>query len=58
MLIALVLVGAALYLVNAVVPMDGKVKTILNVVVLLLVFLWLVSAFTGVSTGIRFPNLR
>jgi hypothetical protein len=41
----LILVGVVLWLVNKYIPMDSKIKTILNVVVVILVILWLLSAF-------------
>jgi hypothetical protein len=47
LLVALILVGVALYLVNTVIPMDPKIKTILNVVVVIVVLLWLLNAFFG-----------
>lgn len=50
LLFVLILVGVGLYLVNAVVPMDGKIKTILNVVVVLLVLLWLFDVLFGFGT--------
>jgi hypothetical protein len=50
LLIGLILVGLALYLVNALIPMDPKVKTILNVVVIVLVLLWLSDAFGLLGT--------
>ena len=43
--IALVVVGVLLWLVNNYIPMDGKIKSILNVVVVVAVVLWLLSAF-------------
>jgi hypothetical protein len=49
LLITIVIVGAVLYLVNAIVPMDAKVKTILNVVVVVLLCLWLLDVFVGVG---------
>ncbi len=53
-LIAIVIVGVALYLVNSVIPMDAKVKTILNVVVVVLLCLWLLEVFGILSgTGMR-----
>lgn len=45
LLITLVIVGILLWLVNTYIPMDGKIKTILNVVVVIIVILWLLSAF-------------
>lgn len=49
LLFVLVLVGVALWLVNSVVPMDPKIKTILNVVVILLVIIWLLDIFVGLG---------
>jgi hypothetical protein len=46
-LIALIIVGVVLYLVNTMLPMDPKIKTILNVVVVIFVLLWLLGALTG-----------
>lgn len=43
--IILILVGVALYLVNTLIPMDPKIKTILNVVVIIVVLLWLLQVF-------------
>lgn len=44
LLVLLILVGVGLYLVNAVIPMDAKIKTILNVVVVVLVALYVIDA--------------
>jgi len=44
-IIALVVVGVILYLINNYLPMDGKIKSILNVVVVIAVILWLVRTF-------------
>jgi hypothetical protein len=38
-------VGVLLWAVNAYIPMDPKIKTILNVVVVIAVVLWLLQAF-------------
>ena len=43
-IIALVLVGLVLWLINSFIPMDAKIKTILNVVVVILVVIWLLRA--------------
>ena len=45
LLIVLVVVGVLLYLVNNYIPMDGKIKSILNAVVVILVVLWLLQGF-------------
>ena len=43
--ITLIVVGVLLWLVNSYIPMDGKIKQILNVVVVIAVVLWLLSVF-------------
>lgn len=45
LIVTLVIVGVLLWLVNACVPMDGKIKKILNVVVVICVVVWLLYAF-------------
>ena len=45
LLITLVVVGLILWLVNNYIPMDGTIKKILNVVVVIVVILWLLSVF-------------
>ena len=44
-LVTLVIIGVILWLVNTMIPMDQKLKTILNVVAILFVCLWLLSVF-------------
>lgn len=44
-LIALVVVGVVLWLINSYVPMDAKIKMILNVVVVLVLIIWLLQGF-------------
>jgi hypothetical protein len=53
--ISLIVVGVLLWLVNTYIPMDGKIKKILNIVVVVVVVLWLLSVF-GVLDHIR--NIR
>lgn len=43
--ITLIVVGVLLWLVNSFIPMDAKIKQILNIVVVIAVVLWLLSAF-------------
>ena len=43
--ITLIVVGVLLWLVNAYLPMDGKIKKILNVVVVVVVIIWLLNVF-------------
>jgi len=44
-LIVLIVVGVLLWLINTYIPMDRKIKNILNVVVVIVVILWLLRAF-------------
>jgi bacteriorhodopsin len=45
LLLVLVVVGVILWLINTYIPMDRKIKNILNVVVVIVVVLWLLKAF-------------
>jgi low temperature requirement protein LtrA len=45
LILVLVIVGFVLWAVNTLIPMDAKIKTILNAVVILVLVLWLVSIF-------------
>jgi hypothetical protein len=44
-IVTLIFIGVAMYLVNRYIPMAEPIKTILNVVVVLLVGLWLLNVF-------------
>lgn len=49
--IVLIVVGVLLWLANTYLPMDPKVKSILNVVVVVAIILWLLALFfPGIST--------
>ena len=43
--ISLIVVGVLLWLVNTYIPMDGKIKQILNGIVVIAVVVWLLQAF-------------
>ena len=43
--IVLIVVGVLLWAANTYIPMDNKIKTIMNIVVVIAVVLWLLSAF-------------
>jgi hypothetical protein len=53
LVVALIIVGVVLYLINQVIPMDAKIKTIINVIVVLAVCLWLLQVFGLLGTHIR-----
>ena len=44
-LLALIVVGVLLWLVNRFIPMEGSIKSILNAVVVIGVVLWLLNIF-------------
>lgn len=48
--IALIVVGVILWLINNYLPMDGKIKNILNGVVVIVVVLWLLQVFGVMSS--------
>ena len=50
--VTLVVVGVLLWLINTYIPMDGKIKKILNIVVVVVVVLWVLNIF-GVWDHIR-----
>ena len=57
--VTLIVIGVLLWLVNTYIPMDGKIKKILNVVVVVCVVVWLLFAF-GIlnhSGDIAYPGL-
>jgi hypothetical protein len=43
--LTLVVVGVLLWLLNNYMPMDGKIKSIINVVVVIVVVIWVLQAF-------------
>jgi hypothetical protein len=45
LIVTLVVVGIVLWAVNTYVPMDAKIKQILNIAVVIIVILWLLQAF-------------
>jgi hypothetical protein len=60
LVVTLIVIGVLLWLVNSYIPMDGKIKKILNVVVVICVAVWLLSVFgvIGHTGGIRVPQLQ
>ena len=58
--ILLIIVGVLLWLANTYIPMDPKIKTIMNVVVVIVVVLWVLSlffpSFFSAASTIRVPR--
>ena len=57
LIILLVLVGVALWAINTYVPMDPRIKDILNIVIVIAVVLWLLSVL-GLLSGLDTPIPR
>ncbi|HEX4350537.1 MAG TPA: Thivi_2564 family membrane protein [Verrucomicrobiae bacterium] len=59
LVITLIVIGVLLWLVNTYIPMDGKIKQIINVVVVICVVVWLLSVFGVLGhADIRVPQLH
>ncbi|MEI6899148.1 MAG: Thivi_2564 family membrane protein [Bacteroidota bacterium] len=44
-LLVLVVVGVVLWLINSYIPMDNKIRRIINIVVVIIVVIWLLKVF-------------
>lgn len=53
LIVLLVVVGILLWAVNTYLPMDGKIKQILNIVVIIAVVVFILSLFSG-----YFPSIH
>ena len=51
LVVMLIVVGVGLYMINRYIPMASSIKTILNVVVVVVVCVWLLQA-TGLWRGV------
>ncbi len=49
LILTLIVIGVLLWLVNTYIPMDSKIKGILNAVVVICVIVWLLYAFGIIS---------
>ena len=49
--VVLIIVGVILWLINTYVPMEYRIKQILNIVVIIVVIFWLLRAFGIISGG-------
>jgi uncharacterized membrane protein YesL len=51
LIIILVVIGVLLYLINQYIPMDAKIKQVLNIVVIIAVVIWLLTVLLGANLG-------
>lgn len=60
LIVTLIVIGVLLWLVNTYIPMDGKIKKIINVVAVICVVIWLLCVFgvIGQAGAIRVPQLH
>ena len=59
LVITLIVVGLLLYCVNAFIPMEARIKNILNIVVVICVVIWLLGVFGVLEMAdIRVPRVR
>jgi len=58
LVVVLIVVGVILYLINNYIPMDTKIKKILNALVIIVVILWLLQAFGVFSGGLNGLRIR
>ncbi|MBL9204754.1 MAG: hypothetical protein JNN01_06695 [Opitutaceae bacterium] len=58
--VTLIVVGVVLWAINAFIPMQGTIKSILNIVVVVAVVLWLLygTGVIGSSGDIKLPTLK
>ena len=58
--LVIIVVGVLLWVVNKYIPMEAKIKQILNIVVVICVVVWLLYAFGILDRGgdIRVPQIR
>jgi low temperature requirement protein LtrA len=57
-IVVLIVIGLLLYAANTWLPMDAKIKQILNVVVVIAVILWLLAVFFPGAIDVRVPTTR
>lgn len=58
LVVVLIVVGVLLWLVNTYIPMDRKIKSILNIVVVIAIVIWLLQMFgiLGSLSSIQINN--
>jgi hypothetical protein len=56
LVLTLIIVGVLLWLINTYIPMDAKIKKIINIVVVVAVVIWVLGIFLGGWQGIE--NIR
>ncbi len=57
--VVLIVIGVLMWLINTYIPMLGAIKSLLNLVVILVVVVWLLQIFgiIGPIPGVRIPRM-
>lgn len=57
--VVLIVIGVLMWLINTYIPMMGAIKTLLNLVVLIVVVIWLLQIFgiIGPIPGVHIPRM-
>jgi hypothetical protein len=60
LIVTLIVIGCLLWLANSYLPMDPKIKQVLNIVVIICVALWLLSVFgvLGSISNVQVPRVN
>jgi hypothetical protein len=56
LILILVLIGVLLWAIHNLIPMDARIATLIDVVVVIVVILWLLDVFGAATWGLRFPS--
>jgi hypothetical protein len=58
--VILVMVGLVMWLINTYIPMAGAIKSLLNIVVFVVVFVWVLQTFGVVEAipGLKIPPIK
>lgn len=57
LIVVLVVVGVLMWLINAYIPMEPRIKQLLNIAVVVILVLWILSALFGFSLS-SFQDVR
>lgn len=60
LIIVLVVIGVVLYLINTFIPMDSRIKVVINVIIVLALCVWLLQIFGVMSSlgTVQVPRVR
>lgn len=53
LVLVLIIIGVCLYLINNYLPIDAKIKKIINIIVVVAVVIWIIGLLLGGWTGVN-----